>query len=259
MWLAATCISGGAMLLHAIALRIGSIALVQPLMLGGVVLAVPVRSALEHKLPRWREVRAVGVTVVGLVVFVLSANPRPSGASPHIAVMIAFVVGCFAAGLCALRTSRRCCSHAPGRQAALLGAGAGVMFGVTAGLLKVVSTVAAAGQRELPQLVAVLALLVGAGLLGTAMNQRAYQIAPIAYSMPLVNVVDITMAVLFGAVVLGELPGHSLTALAVQVTALAVVSVGLRLISGLGTEGPAPAVAPVPTPRVEVSTAGQLR
>ena len=38
--------------------------------------------------------------------------------------------------------------------------------------------------------VALLAGLVIAGVLGTAVNQRAYQIAPIAFSMPLVNVVD---------------------------------------------------------------------
>jgi drug/metabolite transporter (DMT)-like permease len=259
IWLVATCISGCAMLLHAIALRIGSIALVQPLMLAGVVLAVPMRSALEHKLPRWCEVRAVGVTVVGLAVFVLSANPQPSGVSPRIAVVIAFVLGCFAAGLCTLRTSRRCSSGAPGRQAALLGAGAGVMFGATAGLLKLVSTLAIAGHGNVAMLATVLAMLVGAGLLGTAMNQRAYQIAPIAYSMPLVNVVDIIMAVLFGAVVFGELPGHSVSVLAVQLTALAVVGVGLRLISGLRTDGPVHAVVAVPTTAVDATTAGQLR
>src|SRR5213592_596071 len=101
-WLMATCISFCALLLHAVALRIGSIALVQPLMLVGVVLAVPVRSAIEHTLPRWSEVRAVSVTVLGLVVFVLSANPRPSGAQPRTANLVAFVLGCFALGLCTL-------------------------------------------------------------------------------------------------------------------------------------------------------------
>ena len=69
-------------------------------------------------------------------------------------------------------------------------------------------------------------MLVAAGLLGTAMNQRAYQLAPISYSMPMVNVVDIMVAVLFGAVVFGELPaphpGHARPA---------VVSAGLRRVS----------------------------
>jgi hypothetical protein len=40
-WVVATCLSFTALLLHALALHLGSIALVQPLMLVGVVLAVP--------------------------------------------------------------------------------------------------------------------------------------------------------------------------------------------------------------------------
>jgi hypothetical protein len=245
VWLAATGISFCALLLHALALQIGSIALVQPLMLVGVVLVVPVRAALEHQRPRWCEVRAVGVTVIGLGAFILSANPQPSATPPGIAAAVVFVLGCFVVGLCALHASRSRLRGAAGLQAALLGAGAGVMFGATAGLLKLVGSIAAADGAGLPLLVA-FGLLVAAGLLGTAMNQRAYQIAPIAFSMPLVNVVDIMVAVLFGAAVFGEVPGHSAGHLAVQLGALACVSVGLALIAGLRRDIRAEALIPEP-------------
>ncbi len=246
VWLGATCISFCAVVLHALALRFGSIALVQPLMLVGVVLAVPARAALEHKRPPWCEVRAVGVTVAGLGAFVLSADPEPSVSPPAISVASAFVLGCFVVALAALRASRQCGSRATTLQAAKLGAGAGVMFGATAGLLKLVGTTASssAGSR-LPLLLSV-GLLVASGLLGTAMNQRAYQIAPIAFSMPLVNVVDILVAVLFGAAVFGELPGHSLGHLAVQLGALVGVGVGLVLIAAIRTEVVGPGRAPTP-------------
>jgi hypothetical protein len=234
-WVVATCISFCALVLHALALRIGSIALVQPLMLVGVVLAVPVRSALERTAPRWGEIRAVGVTVLGLTVFILSANPESSGAPAGIRAAGAFVLGCFLIGVCALQASRSRCVGAPARQAALLGGGAGVMFGATAGLLKVVGTSVPTDRSGVVTLVGVLGALLAAGLLGTAMNQRAYQIAPISYSMPLVNVVDIIVAVIFGAVVFGELPGHSATTLGLQLAALGCVCVGLRLISALRT------------------------
>jgi glucose uptake protein GlcU len=250
-WIVATCISFCALLLHALALRFGAIALVQPLMLVGVVLAVPVRSALERKAPRWCEIRAVGVTVVGLAVFILSANPHSSGAKPVIPAAGAFVLGCFVLGLCALRASRTRCAGAPARQAAMLGSGAGVMFGATAGLLKLVGMSISTDASDLPMLLGVLGALVAAGLLGTAMNQRAYQIAPISYSMPLVNVVDILVAVLFGAVVFGELPGHSATVLGMQLGALGCVIVGLRLISALHTDRPDASVTAAPV--------GQLR
>jgi hypothetical protein len=202
-------------------------------MLVGVVLAVPVRSALERKAPRWCEIRAVGVTVVGLAVFILSASSGTSGGSPRMSAAGCFVLGCFAAAFCALRASRR--AGSPSRQATRLGFGAGVMFGATAGLLKIVAIVVTDRSHFLT--LGVVVALVAAGLLGTAMNQRAYQIAPLSYSMPVVNVVDIMVAVLFGAVVLGELPGHSATRVALQLAALGCVTVGLRLLSALQTAG----------------------
>src|SRR4051812_26123340 len=106
VWVLATCISFCALVLHALALRIGSIALVQPLMLVGVVIAVPVRSVLEHKVPQRREVRAVGVTAVGLSVFILACNAQSSGAPPALPVGGLFVLVCFVVVLLALRASR---------------------------------------------------------------------------------------------------------------------------------------------------------
>jgi hypothetical protein len=252
VWVVATCISFCALVLHALALRFGSIALVQPLMLVGVVLAVPVRSALERKAPRWCEIRAVGVTAVGLTVFILTIHAQSPGAPPVIPVAGAFVLGCFVVGLVALRASRS--GHfagAPARQAAILGSGAGVMFGATAGLLKVLGTSVGASGSALPTVLGVLGMLVAAGLLGTAMNQRAYQLAPISHSMPMVNVVDIMVAVLFGAVVFGELPAHTPAMLVLQLSALGCVGVGLRLIAALDTDRAAPAPRAI--------AAGQLR
>ena len=79
----------------------------------------------------------------------------------------------------------------------------------------------------------VLVALALVGLLGTALNQRAYQIAPIAFSMPMVNVTDIIVALAFGAVVFGELPGHTQSGLFLQAGSLVVVAWGLRGIARL--------------------------
>jgi len=237
-WVVATGISFCAMLLHAFALRLGSIVLVQPLMLVGVVAAVLVRSALEHTVPRWCEVRAVGLTTCGLAVFILSAAPRTSGVEPSVLTVGPLVLGCFALGLGALRGSRGRLACTPGRRAAMLACGAGVMFGATAGLLKIVG-MWITGDSGLLRLLGAAVALVLAGLLGTAMNQRAYQIAPITSSMPVVNVVDIMVAVAFGALVLGKLPGHTVVLVLLQVTALGCVGLGLWLISALESDGAA--------------------
>src|SRR4051812_1226104 len=103
LWLVATIVSFSALVLHAVALRIGSIALVQPLMLVGVVLAVPLRAVLEHSLPARREVRAVAVTAVGLAGFLVCAAPRPSSARPPLDVAVVLVAGGIAATLGVLR------------------------------------------------------------------------------------------------------------------------------------------------------------
>jgi drug/metabolite transporter (DMT)-like permease len=248
LWLVATGISFCALLLHAVALQIGSIALVQPLMLAGVVLAVPARAALERKRPRWCDVRAVGVTALGLLAFILAASPQRSEGSPAIARVALFVLCSFVLGVSALRASRALGWGGDRLRAALLGAGAGVMFGATAGLLKYIGSAATSGG-QLAVLLA-LGMLVSAGLLGTAMNQRAYQIAPIAFSMPLVNVVDIVVAVFFGAAVFGEMPGHTVGHVVAQLGAVGCIAVGLSLIAALRSD-----VDPAPAPAV----VGQLR
>jgi hypothetical protein len=130
--------------------------------------------------------------------------------------------------------------------ASLLGATAGCLFGVTAGLLKLIGgvDVAQVGSGELALLVVALA---GTGIVGTAINQRAYQIAPLAFSMPLVNVVDVLVAIGFGGVVFGEVPGHGAGGMVVQLLALSILAAGLREIARLEprSEDPAP-VEPAP-------------
>jgi drug/metabolite transporter (DMT)-like permease len=244
-WLLATTISFCALLLHATALRLGSIALVQPLMLVGVVLAVPLRAALDLKTPTWRELRGVLVTAVGLGTFLSCVDPATSGASPSVTATGALVAIGFATALVVLLVSPRL-SRRPRAQAALLGSASGVMFGLTAGLLKLLGSVV--GMHATPLVAAPVAALVGLGLLGTAMNQRAYQLAPLSLSMPLVNVLGVLTAVTFGVAVFHEPPGHTPVLLALQGTALVCLAVGLRLIARIG-EGDGV--------RVQKSVAGQ--
>lgn len=113
-WLVATCCSFLAMVLHAWALHLGSITLVQPLMLVGVVLAVPLRAGLERKAPEWAAVKAVGVTVVGLAAFLSFADLQPGRSAPRVTMALPVVVW--------VLWSPSCCPGAPhARQRHLLG------------------------------------------------------------------------------------------------------------------------------------------
>ncbi len=232
-WLAGTALSFVAMLLHATALRWGSIAFVQPLMLVGVVLAIPVRAALGRTLPERREVVAVAVTVVGLAMLLSSVTLAPGKASPRARVAVVLTLLCLALAASAVAAGRRWLREHDRVHASLLGAAAGVLFGVTAGLLKLIGGELGTDGVGTGGLALLVASLVGTGILGTAINQRAYQIAPLAFSMPLVNVVDVLIAIGFGGLVFGEVPGHGPGRVVVQAIALATIAVGLREIARL--------------------------
>ncbi len=111
----------------------------------------------------------------------------------------------------------------------LLGISAGILFGLVAALIKLV-----VGELGRPADVLTswpLWALVGAGVTGMAINQRAYQLAPLSMSMPVLNIVDVLVAIGLGAWAFGEAPAHSPLALVIQAVALACMAVGLHQIA----------------------------
>jgi hypothetical protein len=73
--------------------------------------------------------------------------------------------------------------------------------------------------------------LVLAGLMAVSTNQRAFHAARLAASMPLLNVVNVAVAMTFGWFVFGETPVQGPLTLAVQVVAGAVTALGLAWIA----------------------------
>ncbi len=86
-------------------------------LLVGVVLAVPLRAALEKKTPTPSELRAVCTTVAGLALFVVCTNPTPSDSPAPLPVGASFVGACLAIALIALRLSARNNAEVPLDQA----------------------------------------------------------------------------------------------------------------------------------------------
>ena len=250
-WWVGTGMSFIGMLLHAMALRWGSLAFVQPLLLVGLVLAIPVRAALERKLPLPKELRAVAITAVGLATYLSSVTLAPGQGAPRRVVAIAMTALGLLLAVAAVAAGRRWCRERDRLHAGLLGATAGCLFGVSAGMLKLVG--ADVGQVPISLLAVLVVAFVGVGVLGTGINQRAYQIAPLAFSMPVVNVVGVLVAIVFGAFVFGEVPGHSPGGMVVQLLGLGILAAGLREIARLAP----PAEEPILTPQACVAGAGR--
>src|SRR6516165_460172 len=65
----------GGTILQALALRVGPLALVEPLLLAGVFVAVPMSAAFNRQRPQARDFLVVALGVVGLTAFLVAASP----------------------------------------------------------------------------------------------------------------------------------------------------------------------------------------
>jgi drug/metabolite transporter (DMT)-like permease len=119
----------------------------------------------------------------------------------------------------------------PRRSAALLGVSAGIFFGVVAGLVKLTIGVwVDDGAVDMLTTWPLYFLLVcGAG--GILSNQRAYTLAGLSASLPVLNIVNVVVALVFGLLVFDEIPAHDPVSLFFEITALVTVTLGLLMVA----------------------------
>lgn len=229
--------SGGvALVLHAVAVRYGALVIVQPLVVSGIVFALPVRAALDRKLPSMSDIAWVAVTVTGIAVLVVASNPTTQGGDPRPVHAIALILtGVVAAAVCSWRGLR---AESARRRGLLLGSAAGILFGLTAGTLKLVVLHATFGFAGF----ALVGTLVVLGAWGLALNQRTYQSVPLSVCMPVLNVVDVVVAIAFGYLVFREIPDHQPASLFADAFGVTLMGLGVgQLMRGAGgPAGPSP-------------------
>jgi hypothetical protein len=229
MWLLGQLLATCAFVLHALALHAGALAVVQPIVVSGIVWAVPARAAMSRRRPSAAEVLAVAVTAGGLAVFLVAYHPREG----HVADA-GWSTGLVALGVVVLAMLASVVAEgirgAPRKRAFFLGVTAGLLFGLVAGLLKMSLQAFADGglQQVLTTWPVYGLLLAGAG--GVLTNQRAYRVAALSASMPVLNIANVVTALAFGYVVFHEVPRHSPMLLVVEAAALLAIAVGLWLL-----------------------------
>lgn len=239
-WLAGIGFSALATCLHAIALNLGDLALVQPIIVSGIVFAVLVRSALDRRLPSRSELAWSAFTWGGLALFIAvvrSSPPHP----PSMADAAWFVsagVGVVAIALLAANTTR-----SAQRRGLLLGSAAGILFGLVAGLIKVALGQAASGVVHLFAHWS-LWLMLALGAWALILNQRAYQATRLSVSMPVLNIVDVMVAIGFGFVVFSERLFSSPFTLGAEIVGLLAIGIGVRQLAAAAEVAPVPLSAP---------------
>lgn len=206
--------------LHAAALHLGTLTVVQPLAVTALFFSMVFRDLLDRRRPPRRTVTWGVITAVGLGLFLTAAGPTGGSDLPD-GQAAALLIGLGTVGvLVALRASRQFPLHA----GLLLGTAGGIVFGLMAGAIK--SATSAWRVGELLTSWPVYAML-AIGLTGFLLNQHIYNWTRLPESLPMLNLVNPLVALVFGVVVFAERPSGSLPSLALEVVGLTVVLAGV--------------------------------
>jgi drug/metabolite transporter (DMT)-like permease len=220
IWIAGLVAAAAGLVLHAIALAHGQLALIQPLLISGVLFALPVSAILEGRRPSGREWLWALILVGGLAAFLLAARPSAGRVALDADVLAwATVSGVGVVGFLALLGMRWPHGHA----AALLGTAAGIGYGVVAALLKQSTTIARSGTLHLLSDWPLYALIaIGGSTL--ALTQMAYRAGPLARSMPALTVTDPAASVALGALAFQEKLASDPLAILTQIAGFALMA-----------------------------------
>lgn len=225
-WLTGMAASLTGLGLHAVALNLGSIAVVQPLVVTGLVFSFLFRAGLDRHLPSRRTMLWVLLTAAGLTVFLVAGGSLSGGGGADLAGTAAML----GVGTIAVVAAWTAAARIPRHAGLLLGSAAGVVYGLVAGTLKATTNVATHGVVALftSWPVYVLAALGAAGFL---LNQSAYQRAPLSSSLPAANTFNPLVAVIFGVVGFGERPPDRLGSVIAEAVGLTAVLVGVFFLA----------------------------
>lgn len=241
--------------LQLVALAFGPLVLVQPLLVTGVLFGAVFSALLSHRrVDRLIVLGALGC-VAGLSAFLLLAQPTNASTQlpydiwsllPLAITLGVLVVGCLAV---AARFSGAV-------QVAALAAATGVLYGLTAGLMKVVTSQFRSGGFLEPFGHPVLYVVCAVGPMGFLLSQNTFQKGTlIAPALAIITIVDPLVGVAIGVSWLGEQINSSPAVLAGQVIAAIVLISSVALLAHRGTqlrreiEQPTPGTDAVPSDR----------
>jgi hypothetical protein len=211
----------GAVVLQALALRVGPLALIQPLLLAGVFLAVPLSAAFNRQPPQRRDFVVVALGVAGLSAFLAAADPQPGVPEASFVVWLPVIVAVAVLFAVCLGLAWRLTDASRG---ILLGVGTGLLYGFDVSLLKTITAQLGGGLAAVFTSWHVYALMLG-GLVALVLNQNAFQSGRIAAPLTTIALVDPIVSVVIGVTVYQEtLRLHGVRLPVVVVAAALIVS-----------------------------------
>jgi len=219
--------------LHAAALALGNLVIVEPVIPLGLLMALLLGARAEGRRLSWSEWTAAVATVAGLAVFLVAAEPSGgSRTAPATTLGLAAAGAVLAAFVCWAVTRRVSAPH----RALPLSIAGGIAAGVTDSLTKTVAPLAGVQQIALLGDVR-LWLLALAGLLALTLQQNAYRAAGLAASLPAFVVLQPLTGSLLGMMIYHERVGGGGLRITVEVLAVLAAIWGIaRLASSVIAE-----------------------
>ena len=201
LWWAGTGAAVTGFVFQALALANGSLLLVQPILTSALLFALPLSARLAHRRVTRAEWGWATLLTIALAVFVVLAKARPGDYEASLTTSAMVAVVCTAAVSACVIVAVRTVGW---RRAVLLAVAVGVLFGVVAVLTKLVMHVLTHQGLAAVLTTPVVYLLVLLGVLGVMVQQSAFHAGSLQTSVPTMLVLEPVVAVLLGAVVLGE-------------------------------------------------------
>jgi drug/metabolite transporter (DMT)-like permease len=221
--------------LQLVALAFGPLVLVQPLLVTGALFGAVFSALLAHRpVDRLIVLSSLGC-VAGLAAFLLLA--RPSGGSGRLAQGSALLPLAIALGLVVVGCLAVAARFSGPVKVAALAAATGVLYGVTAGLMKVVTAQFRSGGFAEPFEHPVLYVVCVVGPMGFLLSQNTFQQGTlIAPALAIITIVDPLVGVAIGVSWLGEHVVTSPAALAGEVISVLVLIGSVALLANRGTQ-----------------------
>lgn len=248
LWLVGQLVGGAGIVLFAVALHLGEVVVVQPLLACQVVFSLALVSVRQRRATgRWGVGRgqwaSAAIAVAGLLLFQIAARPASGGSADvqllGIAVALALVVDAFVV-LCAARLRPR----ARGLAFALA-AGAG--FGVDALLIKEVAAQVAAGHLFSWALLGLVVLATTSVVLA----QRAFQTGLVAAVLPAITSMEPVVAIALAGPVFAENLASGGAARTLQLFGLTGLVIGVLALARAEGRATPPSIPPPSTPAAD--------
>jgi hypothetical protein len=226
LWLLGIVAEIAGVALHMVAVNLGALSVVQPLLTVGLVVALPLQAVLGRPVSR-RSLLAATLTVAGLAVF-LAVQPTVESRDPQ--RITDWLPGLLLVAIVALAALGVALAWRGRARSLGLGAAAGTVFALSAALVKTWGEIL--GADGVPALATSWELwtALGFGLVGVTLSQAAFQSGPLGGPLAAMMVIDPIIGVSLGAIVFGESFSTGLLAVA-QAAGLALTLAGVWLLA----------------------------